>query len=110
MRKHEATVLPMKEAEYKEGPEALEQFERSMTALFQVPKPGFKKAKKKRPGDQGHCFGPAEGGRSLRNSGRRRRDQMSNTLKARGGFSSISKFKATLCTGMPPTVQPSRAP
>jgi hypothetical protein len=41
----------MKEPEYNEGPEALENFERGMEALFQVPKkstPPKKKARKKR--------------------------------------------------------------
>lgn len=33
--------------EYHEGPEALERFEKGMTALFRAPKPGTKPAKKK---------------------------------------------------------------
>jgi hypothetical protein len=37
----------MKQPEYIEGPEALENFERGMTALFKVPKPVTKKGKQK---------------------------------------------------------------
>jgi hypothetical protein len=37
----------MKTPEYTEGPEALENFERGMTALFKVPKPVAKKGKQK---------------------------------------------------------------
>jgi hypothetical protein len=37
----------MKEPEYTEGPKALENFERGMTALFKVPKPAIKKGKPK---------------------------------------------------------------
>jgi len=38
----------MKKQEYNEGPKAKEKFERTMTALFQVPKSvGVKKIKKK---------------------------------------------------------------
>jgi hypothetical protein len=37
----------MKHHEYTEGPEALENFERGMTALFQVPKTATKKEKRK---------------------------------------------------------------
>lgn len=33
--------------EYHEGPEALERFEKGMTALFRAPKPGSKPAAKK---------------------------------------------------------------
>ena len=38
----------MKKQEYKEGPKAKEKFERTMTALFQIPKSvGVEKIKKK---------------------------------------------------------------
>jgi hypothetical protein len=37
----------MKEPEYTEGPEALENFEQGMKALFKVPKPETKKGKQK---------------------------------------------------------------
>jgi hypothetical protein len=37
----------MKEPEYREGPEALENFERGMKALFKVPKAAIVQRKKK---------------------------------------------------------------
>jgi hypothetical protein len=37
----------MKTPEYREGPEALERFERGMIALFKVPKTAIGKARKK---------------------------------------------------------------
>jgi hypothetical protein len=37
----------MKTPEYREGPEALENFERGMIALFKVPKPAVGTARKK---------------------------------------------------------------
>ncbi len=37
----------MKTPEYREGPEALENFERGMIALFKVPKPAIGKVRKK---------------------------------------------------------------
>jgi hypothetical protein len=37
----------LKTPEYKEGPEALENFERGMTALFKVPRAATKKGKRK---------------------------------------------------------------
>jgi hypothetical protein len=37
----------MKEPEYREGPEARENFERGMIALFKVPKTAIGKARKK---------------------------------------------------------------
>jgi hypothetical protein len=37
----------MKQPEYTEGPEAQENFERGMKALFRVPKPATKKGKQK---------------------------------------------------------------
>ena len=40
----------MKEPEYKEGPEALEDFERGMKALFNVSKDAIVKAEKKKRG------------------------------------------------------------
>jgi hypothetical protein len=39
--------LSLMKREYHEGPEALERFEKGMTALFRAPKPGSKAAKKK---------------------------------------------------------------
>jgi hypothetical protein len=44
-------ITAMKKPEYNEGPQALENFEQGMKALFQVPKnpvPAKKKARKKR--------------------------------------------------------------
>jgi hypothetical protein len=37
----------MKQPEYIEGPEALENFERGMKAVFKAPKPATKKGKRK---------------------------------------------------------------
>ena len=39
----------MKQPEYREGPEATENFERGMKALFNVPKAAIVQAKKKKP-------------------------------------------------------------
>jgi hypothetical protein len=37
----------MKEPEYTEGPQAMENFEKMATAIFQKPKPGGRKTRKK---------------------------------------------------------------
>jgi hypothetical protein len=39
--------MPIKQTEYREGPEATEAFEKGMRALFQVPKFSSKKKKRK---------------------------------------------------------------